>query len=152
MRVLMIMLLLLIEVQLIYNVLVSGVHQRDSVTPTCMCAQPLQLCPTPCDPMNYSPPGFSVHGILQGRMLEWVVISSSRGSSQPRERTCISCIAGRFFTTEPPGEPLYGYTYINIFFFRFFPLQIIIKILNIVCYAMQQVLVVYFLYIVVCIC
>ena len=51
--------------------------------------------------MNCSPPGSSVHGIFQSRVLEWVVISSFRGSSWPREWTCISCfscIAGRFFT------------------------------------------------------
>ena len=51
-----------------------------------------------CDPMEYSPPGSSVHGIFQARMLEWVAISFSRGSSQPRDRTQVSCTAGRFFT------------------------------------------------------
>ena len=51
-----------------------------------------QSCLTLCDPMDYSPPGSSVHGILQARVLEWVAISSSRGSSPPRDRTCISCI------------------------------------------------------------
>ena len=44
-----------------------------------------QLCLTLCDPMNCSPPGSSAHGILQARILEWVAIPSSRGSSQPRE-------------------------------------------------------------------
>ena len=48
--------------------------------------------------MNYSPPGSSVHGILQARILGWVAISFSRGSSQPREWTRVPCIAGRFFT------------------------------------------------------
>ena len=67
-----------------------------------------QPCPTLCDPMGCSPPGSSVHGILQARMLEWVAMSSSRGSSQPRVRACISCIAGRFFTTEPLGKPSYS--------------------------------------------
>ena len=43
-----------------------------------------QMCPILCDPMDYSPPGSSVHGILQARILEWVAIPSSRGSSQPR--------------------------------------------------------------------
>ena len=62
-------------------------------------------CPTLCDPMDCSPPGSSVHGIFQARILEWVVISSSRGSFQPRGWTHISCLAGRFFTTEPPGNP-----------------------------------------------
>ena len=55
-------------------------------------------CPTLCDPMDYSLTGSSVHGILQARILEWVAISFSRGSSQPRNWTRVSCIAGRFFT------------------------------------------------------
>ena len=58
----------------------------------------LQSGPTLCDPMDCSLPGSSVHGILQARILEWVVIPFSRGSSQPRDRTLVSCIAGRFFT------------------------------------------------------
>ena len=57
-----------------------------------------------CDPMDCSPPGSSVCGILQARILEWVAISSSRGSSQPRDQTWVSCIAGRFFLSEPPGK------------------------------------------------
>ena len=56
-----------------------------------------QSCPTLCDPMDCSPPGSSVHGILQARILEWVAISFSRGSSQPRDWTRVSCIAGRHF-------------------------------------------------------
>ena len=56
-----------------------------------------QLCPTLCNPMDCSPPGSSVHGILQARILEWVAISFSRGSSQPRDQTWVSCIAGRRF-------------------------------------------------------
>ena len=50
-----------------------------------------------CDPMDCSPPGSPVRGILPGRILEWVAISFSRGSSQPRDRTRVSCIAGRRF-------------------------------------------------------
>ena len=46
-----------------------------------------------CNPMDYSPPGFSVHGILQARILEWVGISFSRGSSQPKDPTHISCVS-----------------------------------------------------------
>ena len=57
-----------------------------------------QSCPTLCDPMDCSLPGSSVHGILQARMLEWVAISFSRRSSQPRDRTWVSCIVGRRFT------------------------------------------------------
>ena len=51
-----------------------------------------------CGPVDCSAPGFSVHGIFQARILEWVAISFSRGSSQPRDLTQVSCIAGRFFT------------------------------------------------------
>ena len=55
-----------------------------------------QLCPTLCDPMDYSP--LAPLSILQARILEWVAIPYSRRSSPPRVRSCISCIAGRFFT------------------------------------------------------
>ena len=68
-------------------------------------AQLLQLCPTLCDPMDCSPPGSSVPGILQARILEWIAMPSSRGSSRPRDQTCISCIAGGFFTDESPEKP-----------------------------------------------
>ena len=67
-----------------------------------------QSCPTLCDPMDCSLSGSSVHGIFQARVLEWVAISFSRGSSQPRNRTRVSCIAGRRFTVwatrEAPRE------------------------------------------------
>ena len=55
---------------------------------------------TPC-----SPPGSSVHGISQARILEWVAISFSRGFSQPRDQSYISCLTDGLFTTEPPGKP-----------------------------------------------
>ena len=60
-----------------------------------------------CNPMDCSLPGSTVHGILQARILEWVAIPFSRGSSGPRDLTCIfcgSCISCRFFTTEPLGK------------------------------------------------
>ena len=57
-----------------------------------------QSCPTLCNPMHCSPPGSSVHGILLARMLEWVALPFSRGSSQPRNWTQVFFIAGRFFT------------------------------------------------------
>ena len=60
-----------------------------------------QLCLTLCDPMDCSPAGSSVYGILQARILEWVAIPFSRRSSQLRDWTQVSCIASRFFTTEP---------------------------------------------------
>ena len=63
-----------------------------------------QSCPTLCDPMDYGPPGSSVYGILQARILEWVAIPFSRGSSRPRDRIWVSRIAGRFFTIWATGE------------------------------------------------
>ena len=77
-----------------------------SVGHVCMCAQSLQSGPTLCDPMDSSPLGASVPGILQARLLEWVVMPSSREPSPPRDRIRVSCIAGRFFTAEPLWEPL----------------------------------------------
>ena len=58
--------------------------------------------------MDCSPSGPSVHGNLQARILEWVVVPFSRGSSRPRDRTHVSCgsrIVGGFFIAEPPGKP-----------------------------------------------
>jgi len=65
-----------------------------------------QSCLTLCDPMNCSLPGPSVHGILQARILEWVAISFSRGSSWFRDWTWVSCIAGRLLTTWATREAL----------------------------------------------
>ena len=56
-----------------------------------------QSCLTVCDPMDHSLPGSFVHGILKARILEWVAIPFSSGTSQPRDQTPVSCIAGRFF-------------------------------------------------------
>ena len=128
-----------------------------------MYTKSLQSCPTLCDSMDCSPPGSSLHGILQTRILEWVAMPSSTGSSwprdqthvtyvscigrrilyhcstwegiwnncwwdfparilepvaisfsrgyfQPRDQTCISCLAGGFFITAPPGKPKLLYT------------------------------------------
>ena len=58
-----------------------------------------QSCPTLCNSMDCSPPGSSVHGILQARILEWLAMSFSKGSSQPRDGTQVSCLAGGFFTS-----------------------------------------------------
>ena len=57
---------------------------------SCVRAKSLQLYPTLCDLMDCSPPGSSVHGILQVRILEWVAMPSPRGSSRPRDGTCVS--------------------------------------------------------------
>ena len=81
-----------------------------------------QSCLTLCDPMNCSPPGSSVPGISQARILEWVAISSSRGPSQPRDWTQVSYIAGRWFKkkfflvpSEPPGKLLMSIYQLNFF-------------------------------------
>ena len=67
-----------------------------------------QSCPTLCIPMDCSPPGSSLHGIFQARVLEWIAISFSKGSSWTRDRTWVSCIAGWCFTSwatrESPKE------------------------------------------------
>ena len=74
----------------------------------CMPAKLLQSCPTLCNSIDCSSPGSFVHGILQTRILERVAMASSRGSSQPKDPTPISCIAGKFFTAEPPGKPQFA--------------------------------------------
>ena len=66
-----------------------------------------QSCPTLCDPMDCSLPGSSIQGILQARILEWVAISFSRGSSQPRDQTQVSCIGGRRFNLWATREALF---------------------------------------------
>ena len=81
--------------------LLLGITSMDYVY---VCVLVAQSCLTLCDPVDYSPPGSSVNGILQARILEWVAISYSRASFQLRDRTWVSCIAGRFFTVKPPRE------------------------------------------------
>ena len=80
------------------NYIPCATAELQNIDDACMHANLLQSCPTLCDPMNCSPPGSSVHGILQAKTLEWVAIPFSRGSSQCRDQTWDSCIAGRFFT------------------------------------------------------
>ena len=72
---------------LLYTVLCSSV--------LCLVAQ---WCPTLCDPMDCSPPGSSLHGIFQERILKWVAVPYSRWASQSRDRTQVSHIVRRFFT------------------------------------------------------
>ena len=57
-------------------------------------------CPTLCNPMDYSPPGSSAHGISQARILELVAISFSKGSSQTRDQTCLSCTGRQIFNLQ----------------------------------------------------
>ena len=78
------------------------------------CELSLQLCLTLCNTMNCSPPGSSVHGILQARILAWVAMPSTRGSSLPWDRTpspVSPASAGGFFTINTTWEPPYGPTH-----------------------------------------
>ena len=89
----------------------SSQSHREATAPpfTCLRAQSLSGVRL-CDPVDCSLPVFSVHGIFQAGMLEVGAISFSRGSSQPRDQTrvsCVSCIACRFFTAEPLGKPFH---------------------------------------------
>ena len=73
----------------------------------CLVAQ-LRLC----NPMDCSPPASFIHGILQARILAWIVIPFSKGSSQPKDQAQVSHIAGRFFTSEPnPDTLLHAYLF-----------------------------------------
>ena len=72
----------------------------------CVCVMKVvQSCPTLCDPLDCSLPGSFVHGILQARILKWVAIPFSRGSTWPRDQTQVSCIAGKFFIWAT-GKPI----------------------------------------------
>ena len=71
----------------------------------CLVAKPY---PALCNPMDCSPPDLLVQGISQARILEWVALSFSKGSSQPGIKHGSPAMAGRFFTTEPPGRPSEG--------------------------------------------
>ena len=77
-------------ISLLIGIVVNGcIHYSES--------EVAQSCPTLCNPVDCSLPDSSLHGILQARILEWVAISFSSGSSQPRDRTQVSHIAGRRF-------------------------------------------------------
>ena len=83
-----------------------GLFWQDSVNCFCFITK---SCPTLCNPVDCSPPGSSVHGILQARWQGWAAMPSSRGSSWPRDLNgspASPALAGRFLTTEPPGRPL----------------------------------------------
>ena len=88
----------------------------------------LSACPVVLDCLGpqravCSPPGSSVHGIFQARILEWVASSFFGGFSQPRDKTrfsCVFCFAGEFFAPGPPGKPKQVFL-IDLFFLRVFP-------------------------------
>ena len=79
------------------QVKITSLYLRDS--------SETELCLTLCDTVDCAPPGSSAHEILQARILRWVAIFFSRGSSQTRDLTRVSAFRGRFFITEPSGRP-----------------------------------------------
>ena len=83
---------------LVLHSVVASANQSHNSPWTKSESEVAQLCPTLCDPMDCSLPGSSVHRIFQARVLEWVAISFSRGSSRPRDQTQVSHVAGRRFT------------------------------------------------------
>ena len=79
-----------------------------------LCAKSIQLCPTLCDPVDHSPPGSSVHGILQARILEWVAMPSSVESSQPRGQMSMSPDwQATSLPLVPPEKPIYIMRVVN---------------------------------------
>ena len=100
------------SLQLAYSILLAQFyclpHTIIMCVCVCVCELVAQLCPTLCDPMDCSLPGSSVRGILPARILEWIAISFSRGSSWPRNETPVSCTAGRFFTFWATRETHYN--------------------------------------------
>ena len=86
---------------------ITAVHLKHCISVLTKCKVSHSVVSNSLWPMDCSPPGSSVRGILQARILEWVAISFSRGSSQHRDQTWVLCIAGRFFSpSEPPGKPI----------------------------------------------
>ena len=89
-----------------------------SIRYACMCSV-AQSCLTLCDYMECSPPGFSAHGIILARKLEWVAIFSFRGSSQSGIKPAFPALADGFFVTEPPGKPYFLWQEVKIWFLLF---------------------------------
>ena len=87
------------HLELVWLIFIMFPEQPHVDRSVCVCVCSVaQSCPTLCDPMDCCPPGSSVHEISQARILEWVAMPSSRGSSRSRDRThlcCISCIGRR---------------------------------------------------------
>ena len=111
------------------NIYICIYHIHVYINMLC-CAQSLQSsdfkCPTLWDPMNYSPPGTSVHRILQASILEWVAMPFSKGSSWPRNWTCIFCVSGLQadpLPTELPGKSMHlpKLMYISIHMYIYIP-------------------------------
>ena len=84
----------------------GGKDQKHKWITVCVCVHTCSVMPNSFDPMDFSSPGSSVHGISQASVSQWVAISSSRVSSWPRNWTCVSCMTGRFFTIWAAREAL----------------------------------------------
>ena len=95
-----------------YSLYCSALEQnpQSEVSLCSVCVLSRSLCLTLFDPKDCSLPGSSADGILQERILEWVTIPFSRGSSRPRDRPHAACIVGRFFTVRASREPLCYYS------------------------------------------
>ena len=92
---------------LVWGGLTNSCEKKRSKKPLCVCSV-AESRPTLCNPMDCNLPGSSVHGILQARILEWVAISSSRGSSQSGDQTCVSmspALAGGSLPLRQAGKP-----------------------------------------------
>ena len=92
---------------MVYSILTES-QKETHFSRVCVCCYFSRVWSTLCDPVGCNPPGSPVHGIFPARILEWVAISFSRGSSWPRDRThvfCISCTSDEFFTAELLGKP-----------------------------------------------
>ena len=83
----------------------SHLNNTNQIVKSLFMCSVVQLCLTLCNPMGYSPSGSSVHRISQARIVKGAAISSSRGSSGPRDWTCVCCIAAGFCMTEPLRKP-----------------------------------------------
>ena len=102
--------LVLISKKLIFMLLIISVLFSSLIFASKVKVLVTQSCLTFCDPMDCSLPGSSIQGILQARILEWVAVPSSRGSSPPRDQTYVSyapALTGRFFTTSATWEAQY---------------------------------------------
>ena len=93
---------------------INKARRKNNKVKISMCVLITQSCPNLCDPMDCNPPGSSVYEILQARVLEWVAISFSRGSSRPRDQTWVSCIAGRWFDIWATREAHKKYPGLNL--------------------------------------
>ena len=105
------------------HALLQGIFLTQGSNPCLLCLLHWQMGSLPlappgkphlCNPVDCSLPGFSVHGILQARVLEWVTISFSRGSSRPGIEPGSPALEADALTTEPPGKPIHIHTYTHM--------------------------------------